>query len=91
MLNLDFAFKFEAGLYFLFIKKHYCRCGGKLERKVEKIYFKEDGEEAKKLKYESLYTLDTAPIGNITLSKHVFVCSECKKVYSIKEMKLLKI
>ena len=89
---LNSVFKFEAGPFFLYFKKHNCiHCGGSLERKIEKTFLKDDSEEARKIKSETLYSLDSAPVGNITLCKHIFICCKCNWRYSIKEMKELKI
>lgn len=82
------VFSFEAGPYFLYLKKHYCiNCGGILKRNIEKKYLTEDNFEAKKIKHEALYTFDSAPVGNITLYKYVFTCINCKITYSINDLK----
>ena len=84
-----FKYQFEGGLFYLFIKKHYCpQCKNKLIRKKQSKVVNSSSEEAKD--YDFLQ-VDTFLVGNIKFINYYFECSKCNRIYTIKEMKQLKI
>ena len=71
--------------FFVYFRKHFCPCcGGRLVRqKVSKIVHS-DSEEAKNYDFE---VADTTVKGNMKFTHIAFSCPDCRKEYSVKEIR----
>ena len=72
------VYEYEGGIYFLFIKKHYCeKCSGLLKRWSEETI-------EKKYYYGGV---DSQPLGPTKVVRYFFYCPACETRYNTLELK----
>jgi hypothetical protein len=84
----------DAGLFYVFLWKHYCPvCNQLLMRYNEKEILTANSEEARKARnFDGMYTIGFKLNKDDVVKYYpVFKCETCNMVYSITEMKALKI
>ena len=86
------VFRYEAGLCFLFIKKHCCaKCGGLLRRTVKTLSVSSDSKLGHELIANAMASEIYPSDSNISLSTFVFFCEKCQTGYTVKQMKEYRI
>ncbi len=78
----------DASPFFIFFKKHYCpQCNNKLELKYDSKIINSNSPEARDYDFS---LGDTYLVGDVEFRTRCFYCTDCKRKFSVTEMKLIE-